>query len=77
VLGCHRHSNLVKTAHARATFINQALFVVKEKGSKYQGKHTIGLRYVSDLLWLRRLKSATIKEGEDEHIQMARGLKIM
>jgi hypothetical protein len=51
--------------------------VVKEKGSKYQGKHTIGLRYVSDLLWLRRLKSATIKEGEDEHIQMARGLKIM
>lgn len=54
---------LVKTAHARATFLNQAISVVRENGSKYQGKHAIGLRYVSDLLWPRRLKSASIKEG--------------
>lgn len=54
---------LVKTVHARATFLNQAITVVKEKGSKYQDKHAIGLRYVSDLLWPRRLKSANIKEG--------------
>lgn len=54
---------LVKTAHARAIFLNQAISVVKENGSKYQGKHATGLRYVSDLLWLRRLKSASIKKG--------------
>lgn len=35
--------------------------MVKEKGSKYQDKHAIGLRYLSDLLRPRRLKSATIK----------------
>lgn len=57
------HSNVSKTVHARATFLNQAISVVKENGSKYQGKHAIGLRYASDLLWPRRLKSASIKEG--------------
>lgn len=54
---------LVKIVHARATFLNQAITVVKQKGSKYQDKHAIGLRYVSDLLWPRRLKSGNIKEG--------------
>lgn len=53
----------VKTVHARATFVNQAISVVKEKGSKYQDEHATGLRYVSDLLWSRKLKSASIKEG--------------
>lgn len=53
----------VKIAHARAIFLNQEISVVKERGSKYQGKHATGLRYVSDLLCPRRLKSATIKEG--------------
>lgn len=37
--------------------------MVKEKESKYQDEHAFGLRYVSDLLWLRRLKSVSIKEG--------------
>lgn len=64
VLECQSDTpTLVKTAHARATFLNQAISVVKEKGSKYQDEHAIGLRYVSDLLWPRRLKSATIKQG--------------
>lgn len=53
----------VKIVHARATFLNQAVTVVKEKGTKYQDKHAIGLRYVSDSLWPRRLKSGNVKEG--------------
>lgn len=33
------------------------------KRIKIASQHAIDLRYVSDLLWSRRLKSATIKEG--------------
>lgn len=54
---------LVKTVQARDTFWNQTISMVKEKGSKHQEEYAVGLRYVSDLLWPRRLKSASIKEG--------------
>ena len=64
MLECQLDSPMLgKTVHARATFINQAISVVKEKGSKYQDELAFGLKYVPDLLWLKRLKSATIKEG--------------
>lgn len=52
----------MKAAHEDC-FLKSSNLCGIEREIKIASQHAIDLRYVSDLLWSKRLKSATIKEG--------------